>query len=405
MSDFACTWERDLRQAGVEVRQVSTAVNVGIPAVALATYAAVAVAGALVLGWVGVGILAVGSLPWVRWLVAGDDGPRWTFAALVLVPLAVLGFCQWFLPGAGLRGEVAYLLLALPVLLLVALFVGFAHTRLAVGVAVGGYLAYGAPLVAGAVTGHLADPVLATLVWHVGVALAVAAGFSVRLSYLVNAKVADARDARARQAAADERREIARDVHDVVAHTLAITMLHITAARMAVRRSSPRDAEEALAEAERHGRASLADIRRIVRVLRDDSSAVDPAQPGLADVEALAESYRAAGLPVRLSLTVPEDAGTAAQLAVYRVLQEALANAARHGSGPATVDLSVRGGAVTLRVRNPVHDAVRNPVHDAAAPGRGSGLVGMRERVSAAGGTIDAGVSDGGWEVRVVVPA
>jgi predicted TIM-barrel fold metal-dependent hydrolase len=110
-------------------------------------------------------------------------------------------------------------------------------------------------------------------------------------------------------------------------------MLHITAARMAVRRSSPGDAEEALAEAERHGRASLADIRRIVRVLRDDQTALDPAQPGLADIEALAESYRAAGLPVRLSLTVPEDAGTAAQLAVYRVLQEALANAARHGSG------------------------------------------------------------------------
>jgi signal transduction histidine kinase len=274
---------------------------------------------------------------------------------------------------------------------------GFARRRLAAGVAVGGYLAYGVPLVAGAATGHLADPVLATLVWHVGVALAVAAGFSVRLSYLVNDKVAEARDARARQAAADDRREIARDVHDVVAHTLAITMLHITAARMAVRRSSPDDAEEALAEAERHGRASLADIRRIVRVLRDDRSAVDSAQPGLADVEALAESYRAAGLSVRLSLTVPEDAGTAAQLAIYRVLQEALANAARHSSGPATVDLSVSEGAVILRVDNPVTDAV--------APGRGSGLIGMRERISAAGGTIDAGVRDGSWVVRAVVPA
>jgi signal transduction histidine kinase len=399
MSDeaFGCSWERDLRQAGVEVRQVSNAVNIGIPAVALATFAAVAVAAALAQGWVGIGILAVGSAPWVRWLVAGDDGPRWTFAALVLTPLSVLGFCQWFLPVAGLRGEVAYLLLALPVLLIIALMTGFAATRLAVCTAVGGYLAYGVPLVAGAVTGHLADPVLATLVWHAGVALAVAAGSSVRLTYLVNAKIAEANEARARQTAADDRREIARDVHDVVAHTLAITMLHITAARMAVRRSSPADAEEALAEAERHGRASLADIRRIVRVLRADQTALDPAQPGLADVEALAESYRVAGLPVRLSLTVPEDAGTAAQLAVYRVLQEALANAARHGSGPATVDLSVSGGSVTLRVRNPVPGE--------AAPGRGSGLVGMRERITAAGGTIDAGVRDGSWVVRAVVPA
>jgi signal transduction histidine kinase len=399
MSDeaFGCSWERDLRRAGVEVRQVSTAVNVGIPAVALATYAAVAVAAAVAQGWVGIAILAVGSAPWVRWLVAGDDGPRWTFAAQVLLPLAALGFCQWFLPEAGLRGEVAYMLLALPVLLIIALMMGFAATRLAIGVAAGGYLAYGVPLVAGAATGHLADPVLATLVWHVGVALAVAAGSSVRLTYLVNAKIAEANEARARQAAADDRREIARDVHDVVAHTLAITMLHITAARMAVRRSSPGDAEEALAEAERHGRASLADIRRIVRVLREDQTALDPAQPGLADVEALAESYRAAGLPVRLSLTVPEDAGTTAQLAVYRVLQEALANAARHGSGPATVDLSVSGGSVTLRVRNPVPGE--------AAPGRGSGLIGMRERITAAGGTIDAGVRDGSWVVRAVVPA
>jgi signal transduction histidine kinase len=399
MSDdtFACTWERDLHQAGVEVGSVSTAVTIGIPAVALATYAAAAAAAALAQGWVGIAILAVASLPWVRWLVAGDEGPRWTFAAFVLTPLAVLGFCQWFLPAAGLRGDVAYLLLALPVLFLVALMVGFARTRLAVGVAVGGYLAYGVPLVAGAATGHLADPVLATLVWHVGVALAVAAGYSVRLSYLVNAKVTEARDARARQAAADQRREIARDVHDVVAHTLAITMLHVTAARMAVRRSSPEDAEDALAEAERHGRASLADIRRIVRVLRDDQAAVALAQPGIADVETLAESYRAAGLPVRLSLTVPDDTGTAAQLAVYRVLQEALANAARHGSGPATVDLSVSDGAMTLRVRNPVPDEV--------TPGQGSGLVGMRERISAAGGTIDAGVRDGSWVVRAVIPA
>lgn len=385
--DTTCDWNQDLRSAGVGVPLLTTTFTVGVPAVALTLLAAVAVAAAVESGWIGIGILAVAALPWVRWLVAGDDGPTWTFGVLALVPLGVLGFCHWYVPEVGLRGEVAYVLLALPVLLLIVLVAWFAPVRYAVGIGAGGYLAYGAPLASAA-------PVVAVVLWHVAVALAVAAGYAVRLSHLVNARM---NEARVRQAAAEERRQVARDVHDVVAHTLAITMLHITAARMAVRRSSPVEAEEALAEAERHGRASLADIRRIVRLLRADESPVDPAQPGLADVEALAESYRAAGLPVRLSLTVPEDAGTAAQLAVYRVLQEALANAARHGSGPATVDLAVADGTVTLTVGNPVSDVVE--------PGRGSGLLGMRERVSAAGGTVDAGVRDGSWVVRAVVPA
>lgn len=390
VDDVACDWDQDLRRAGVRVPLLATTFTIGVPAVALTLLAAVAVAAAFESGWIGIAILAVAALPWVRWVLVGDDGPTWTFGVLALVPLAVLGFCQWYAPEAGLRGEVAYVLLALPVLLLVVLVAWFAPVRYAVGIGTGGYLAYGVPLV-------VAAPVLAVVLWHVAVALAVAAGYAVRLSQMVNAKVNEVREARARQAAAEERRQVARDVHDVVAHTLAITMLHITAARMAVRRSSPTEAEEALSEAERHGRASLADIRRIVRVLRADDSPVDPAQPGLADVQALAESYRAAGLPVRLSLTVPEDPGTGAQLAVYRVLQEALANAARHGSGPATVDLAVSGGTVTLTVGNPVSDEVR--------PGSGSGLLGMRERISAAGGTVEAGVRDGSWVVRAVVPA
>jgi signal transduction histidine kinase len=398
MSEDACDWERDLREAGARLPQLNTAFETGIPAVALTMFAAMAVAGAFGQGWIGLVVLAVGSLPWVRWLVAGDDGPTWTFGFLALTPLAILGFAHWFAPAVGLGGDVAYVLLALPPLLVIAIVTGFAPPRLAVGLAAGGYLVYGAPLAAAAVAGRLAEPLYPLLTWHVAALFGVAAGYAVRLSYLVNSKVSEAREAKARQAAADERREVARDVHDVVAHTLAITMLHITAARMAVRRSSPSEAEEALAEAEAHGRASLADIRRIVRVLRSDGqSSVDAPQPGLTDVEALAESYRAAGLPVRLSVTVPDGAGTGAQLAVYRVLQEALANAARHGAGPATVDLRVSDGALTLRVDNPVREA--------AVPGRGSGLAGMRERVGAAGGTIDAGVRDGSWVVRAVVPA
>ncbi len=401
---MTCDWERDLRQAGVHIPQLNAVFDKGIPAVVLAVFAGIAVAGVAARGWVGLAVLAVGSLPWVRWLRAGDEGPTWTFGATALTPLAALGVAHWFAPAAGLHSDVGYVLLALPALIVIVIVTGFAPPRLAVGLAGGAYLAYGGPLLAAAVTGRLAEPLYALLTWHVAAAFAVAAGYAVRLSALVNAKVAEAR---LRQTIADERRRVARDVHDVVAHTLAITMLHITAARMAVQRSSPGEAEEALTEAEAHGRASLADIRRIVRVLRSDEqdgqdgqdgqTAVGAPQPGLADVEALAESYRAAGLPVRLSVTVPDNAGTAAQLAVYRVLQEALANAARHGAGPATVDLQLSGGELVLRVDNPV----REP----PSPGRGSGLLGMRERIGAAGGTIDTGVRDGSWVVRAVVPA
>ncbi|MCT2588124.1 sensor histidine kinase [Actinophytocola gossypii] len=394
----ACQWESQLRQVGVTVPQLETTFATGIPVAALVMTGAVAVAAGFAQGWWGLVLLAIGALPWVRWLVVGDDGPTWTFGLTALTPLAALGFTHWFLPAAGLGGDVAYVLLALPPMLVITLVVGMAPPVLAAGLAAGGYLAYGAPLVAASVAGRLPDPLYPLLAWHGVVLLCLAAGYAVRLSHLANAKMAEAREARARQAVAEERRAVARDVHDVVAHTLAVTMLHITAARMAVRRSSPGEAEEALAEAEEHGRASLADIRRIVRVLRsDEQTSVDAPQPGLADVAALAESYRVAGLPVRLSVTAPDGAGSAAQLAVYRVLQEALANAARHGSGPATVDLRVDGGALTLRVDNPVREA--------GAPGPGSGLLGMRERVGAAGGTVDAGVRDGSWVVHAVVPA
>jgi signal transduction histidine kinase len=222
----------------------------------------------------------------------------------------------------------------------------------------------------------------------------------------------------AQQAAVEERRRVARDIHDVVAHTLAVTMLHITAARMAVRRSAPREAEEALEEAERHGRASLADVRRIVRLLRTgDSTPTDAPQPSLADVPALVGGYSAAGLPVELRFTgTAERVSPAAGLAIYRVLQEALANAARHGTGRATVDVEVTGDEIVLTVANPITSDASEPPADlpgddaatAMIDGRrtaaGSGVLGMRERVAAARGTLDIGLRNGRWVVHARVP-
>lgn len=347
----------------------------------------------------GVVLVLVAAVPWLRWAMRDDNGPSWSFAAFVVAPMAALGLGRWQAIPTSLESDPAYYLATFPVPWLVLLYTAFAPMRMAIGVAIAAVAGFVVPLLGGWALGQLTGDLAAPLIWVTCFAFCITAGYAVRLSYITNRRIGAAREALARQAAAEERRRIAQDVHDVVAHTLAITMLHITAARMAVRRSSPEDAEEALEEAERHGRASLNDIRSIVRLLRSDSaSAVDAAQPGLSDVEALTESYRAAGLPVRLSLAIDgSPASPTAELALYRVLQEALANAARHGSGPATVDLHVTDGAMSLSVDNPLHQQT-------AQPSQGSGLIGMRERIAAAGGTIEAGVRNGRWIVRAVVP-
>lgn len=401
---LTCEWDRDLHAVGAETG-LPPAFRIGVSVLALAMLAGAALVAIMAsdagagLDVAGLVLVAAAGFPWARWALRDDNGPSWSFAALVLAPLVALGAGRWSAAPIGLGSDPAYYMATFPALLLVLLYGAFAPARLAVGVVIAAYAAFGVPLLAGwAVEGRSPDWTGA-LVWQAGFALCVIAGYAVRLSYIVNVKIGEAREALAWQAAAEQRRRVAQDVHDVVAHTLAITMLHITAARMAVRRSSPAEAEEALEEAERHGRASLNDIRRIVRLLRsEDATAVDPAQPGLADVEALAAGYRAAGLPVDLSLAIDDRrTSPAAELALYRVLQEALTNAARHGSGPATVDLRVRGGEMALNVDNPVD-------HLPARPSQGSGLLGMRERIAAAGGTIEAGVQNGRWIVRAIVP-
>ncbi|MDF5754019.1 histidine kinase [Spongiactinospora sp. TRM90649] len=397
-----CEWDKDLLDAGLE-GGLPPLFRMGLSALALAILGGAAVA-AIPAGGphpVGAVLALIAALPWTAWLVRDDGrGPTWAFALPVLVPLAALGAAHRFAPGLALGGDLAYHLVTFVLPLTVLLFAAFAVQRVWAGVAAAGYTAFAVPLAAGWALGGATPDAQATITWHLGYAFCAAAGYAVRLSYLSSRRVAQAREALAARAAAERRRAIAQDVHDVVAHTLAVTMLHVTAARMAVRRS-PDDAEEALREAERHGRASLADIRRMVRLLRaDDATAVDAPQPGLSDVEALVESYRAAGRRVDLSLSVAaHGASPSAELAVYRVLQEALANAARHGGGPASVALSAAGGRMSLVVDNPLGGAA-----PAEAASQGSGLLGMRERVSAAGGVIETGSRDGRWVVRAEVP-
>jgi signal transduction histidine kinase len=401
---YMCKWDQDLVEAGVSTGP-SFAVNTGVPALALAMFAAAALATFLVpdrgdaFAPMAVAVLLAACAPWIGWLLYGDSGPTWWFIVLALAPVAALGFGHWFFEPLDLGSDVAQSLVVFPGLLLTILGIAVAPAAMAWGIGMLTYASLGGPLIAAWLLGKdvAANDVVT---WHVVIALSVVAGYAIRFSYEANAAVVNAREALAWQAAAEERQRVARDVHDVVAHTLAVTMLHITAARMAVKRDAPDAAVAALEEAERQGRSSLGDIRRIVRLLRsNDAAGLEGVQPGLADLTILVDGYRAAGLPVEYSPARQEHHfSPTAELSLYRVLQEALTNAARHGGGAASVDLRETESGISLRIANPVTGPVPTRM-------RGSGLLGMRERITAVGGTIEAGIQDGRWIVHAVVPA
>ena len=208
-----------------------------------------------------------------------------------------------------------------------------------------------------------------------------------------------ARHALAEQAVAEERRRIARELHDLAGHTLAAVLLHVTGARHVLRRDLD-EAERALLEAEAVGRTSLDQIRATVASLRAEERGTDPSLAGSADVVALVEEYRRAGVNVDAVITerVAELHGPVGT-AVHRIAREALANVARHAPDNAVeLRLSIDGEVhlvVTDRGRPP-------PPLDANAAH--FGLVGMAERARALGGELRAGPTADGWRVETTLP-
>lgn len=201
----------------------------------------------------------------------------------------------------------------------------------------------------------------------------------------------------AERVAGDERRRIAREMHDVVAHSLAVMVSHAEAGRL-VTPGSPERAPEILTTIAETGRQALIEMRGLLGVLRDDDVSVDP-QPGMADLSSLIERMRAAGVDVELTVADGIHVPPAVGLTVYRIVQEALTNVARHaGDGPsARAVISGETGELTVSVTN--RGAVRS-----ASTGSGVGLVGMRERAEAVGGTLEAGPAAGGWRVNARMP-
>ncbi|MCG7594552.1 sensor histidine kinase [Mycobacterium sp. PSTR-4-N] len=205
----------------------------------------------------------------------------------------------------------------------------------------------------------------------------------------------------AEHAAADERRRIAREVHDVIAHSLSVTLLHVTGARRDLQ--VDRDVDEAVAaleQAERLGRQAMADIRHTVGLLADATGTAVP-NPGIGDLAALVEDFVRAGLSVSLRITGDIDRISAGEgLALYRIAQESLANVAKHAPEAATsVALDV-GNVARLVIVN----RVPVPVAGAGAQLEGRGMRGMRQRIELLGGTLDAGPDGDGWSVRAVIP-
>lgn len=235
------------------------------------------------------------------------------------------------------------------------------------------------------------------LPWIIGIGVGWLAGITMRSQMRTTEQLRAAQDDLARRAADEERARIAREIHDVIAHSLTVTMLHVTGARLALR-GDPERAEEALLEAERAGRRSLSEIRRTVGLLSPHSGDTH-ALPTATDVPSLVAGVRDAGLEVTLEVA-GDLTGIAPGpgLALYRIAQESLANVIKHAPGAAArVRVDVSRCHVNLRIENP---AGQTPT----AEDGGHGLSGMRERAEALGGSFEAGRHDGRWLVDARLP-
>jgi signal transduction histidine kinase len=253
---------------------------------------------------------------------------------------------------------------------------------------------------AAAVSVELLGRYTGSFIWVLAFGLVGASCFATQTQFRLFAQERAAQAGLAERAAAEERQRIARELHDVIAHSLAVTMLHLTGARLALRRD-PEEAEEALLQAERLGRESLAEIRRTVGLLAPEGAGTAAPMPTAADIPELVREFEAAGLDVEFRLTGdPRKLGPSAGLALYRVAQESLSNVVRHAPGsPTEMSLLIGPDAVRLYVRNGLTNAARGSQLDG-----GVGVRGMQERVSLLGGVLRAGADGSAWCVDAELP-
>jgi signal transduction histidine kinase len=205
---------------------------------------------------------------------------------------------------------------------------------------------------------------------------------------------------KARWAVIEERSRIARELHDVIAHSVSVMVVQAGAARHTLD-AADTEMRDALAAIETAGREALAELRRLLGILRrpDDEPALAPV-PGLARVGFLVEQVREAGLPTQLDIEgQPAGIAPGIDLTAYRIIQEALTNSLRHaGPARARVRIRYRPHELDLLITDD------GPGTAANADGTGNGLAGMRERVALYGGTLDTGRGEAGFTVHARLP-
>ncbi|MEV7724337.1 sensor histidine kinase [Streptomyces sp. NPDC087917] len=261
------------------------------------------------------------------------------------------------------------------------------------------------------------DTFLFTLFLMVPFALAWVMGDSVRTrrayyAQLVerNHRLEKEREAQAKVAVAAERARIARELHDVVAHNVSVMVVQADGAAY-VMDVAPEQAKEALQTISGTGRQALAEMRRLLGVLRtgepQDSEDYVP-QPDVEQIEVLVEQVRASGLTVDFEIEgAPRKLPSGVELTAYRIVQEALTNTRKHG-GPdarASVRLVYFDDGLGLLVEDDGRGAAHELYEDGGADGAGHGLIGMRERIGMVGGTLDAGPRPGGgFRISALLP-
>jgi signal transduction histidine kinase len=225
------------------------------------------------------------------------------------------------------------------------------------------------------------------------------------------AQLARERDQQALLATISERARIAREMHDIVAHSLTVMVALADGADLTAERD-PTRARQAMQQVAETGRVALADMRVVLGVLAEPVDAASPSahglgaplapQPGHEGLEPLIQSYRGAGMVVHFTVSGAPTSDTAIQVMIYRVLQEALTNSLRYAPNPKHVAVALTFAEQEIRLS--VND-VGQSQRGTPSIGSGRGIIGMRERLAVFGGTLEAGPTNtGGWQVLARVP-
>jgi signal transduction histidine kinase len=216
------------------------------------------------------------------------------------------------------------------------------------------------------------------------------------------------RDNQATIATMAERSRIAREMHDIVAHSLSVMVALADGAAAAVDRN-PAMSKQALAELSETGRTALDDMRKVLSVLREDAPSASSTLPAptARDIGELVERFRTAGLPVRYTVTGTPTGQQAQELAMYRIVQESLTNVLRYADDVTAVDVAIvhAPNTCTVTVLDNGHHKDADPGAESKSVGSGRGIIGMTERAGMLGGRVEAGpVPGGGWRVKAVLP-